>query len=466
MAPRTALAVTIGGVVALTTPAQANIFDTFGAGARSQGMAGAVTALGGDHFSAFHNPAGLVEAPAGIGLGITGLFNRTAIRLKPRPTGYDPPRYGLLRPRADNEDAPGMSGVLLGFALPLFIDDLVLGGAVLLPLDGFGHANTHYADEREQAFGNQLQFELLGERMRTEVLSFGLGYRLLDWLSMGVGILVQPQTTTTTDVYTPNAADPGNVDLNLKIEPSARWALTLGLVAEPVRWLRIGVAFQDEMYFGVSGQNRVVIRGESEGDPVIQPLNFVSGYSPPRLAVSVAAVDLGGLKAALEGTWRGWSRYLDNHGAQTQFENTVEWKLGFEYAVSNRTRLRAGTAWVPTPVPTQSGRTNYVDNDRVVLSVGAGRDFELSEHQFSVDLGVQLHGLLGAEVNKKKAANGQYPGCNTDTTDLCDELTEADGGLFIDPAATQGLQTGNPGFPGYTHGGYLVVTSLDLTWKF
>lgn len=450
-------------------PAQANIFDTFGAGARSQGMAGAVTALTADHFAAFHNPAGLADAPPGIGLGATGLFDRTAIRLKARPDGYDPPRYSLLRPRADTEDPSGVGGMMLGFALKLFSDDLVLGGAVLLPFEGFGHADTRYADEREQAFSNRLRFELVGERQRTEVLSFGLGYRLLDWLSMGVGILVMPQNTTTTQVYTPNAADPGNVDLNLKIEQSARWALTAGLVAEPVTGLRFGVAFQDEMYFSVGGQNRVTIRGESEGDPVLQPLDFVAGYSPPRFSFSVATVDLwgpSGLKAAVEGTWRGWSRYLDNHGAQTDFENTVEWKLGLEYGMSPATRLRAGTAWVPTPVPLQDGRSNYVDNDRVVFSLGAGRDFEVAGEAITVDLGLQLHALLGAEVDKRVAADGQYPACGPGVTGLCDELADTDGGLFIDPRATEGLQTGNPGFPGYVHGGYLVVTSLDVTWRF
>ncbi|MEZ4467665.1 MAG: hypothetical protein R3F43_25295 [bacterium] len=43
-------------------PAHANLFDVFGAGARSQAMAGAVAALGGDPMAAFHNLGGSTEA--------------------------------------------------------------------------------------------------------------------------------------------------------------------------------------------------------------------------------------------------------------------------------------------------------------------------------------------------------------------------------------------------------------------
>ena len=32
--------------------------------------------------------------------------------------------------------------------------------------------------------------------------------------------------------------------------------------------------------------------------------------------------------------------------------------------------------------------------------------------------------------------------------------------------ARQGLQTGNPGFPGFTHGGYVITAAIDLKWRF
>lgn len=446
--------------------AQANLFDTFGAGARSQGLAGANGVLEGDAFSSFHNPASMTWAAPGIGLGVSGLFNRSEIRLKPRPTGYDPPGYGDRRMRPESVTPPGVAGATIGFVLPLFINDLFLGGSILFPFSGFGYANTQFNDEREQIFSNNLHFELLGERMRGEVLSFALGYRIFDWLSMGVGILVLPANRTTTYVYTPNATDPSDVEINLNIEQSARWALNVGLVAEPIPSLRLGLAFKDEMYFEVGGENRVMIRGESEAEPVLQDLNFISGYQPPQLTASIAGIDLWGLTAAFELNWRGWRRYLDNHGQQPKFNNTLEYRLGLEYAMAKHTRLRAGGGYIPSPIAEQDGRTNYIDNDRLFASLGAGRDFSVGDYNFTADLSVQLHGLLGRDVNKALRSDGRYPDCAEGGAALCDELPDDRGGLFLGGEETQGLQTGNPGFPGYTHGGYLVVTSIDLTWRF
>jgi hypothetical protein len=453
-------------ILACAAPAHANLFDVFGANARSTAMAGAGTALANDASAAFHNPAGLAFGPRVFSFGVLGNFNRASILLKPRPSGYDPPRYGVgTRPRSDSENPPGTAGFSLGFKLKLFDDDLSVGGIILLPADGFGFTNTHYADERAQYFSNRLHFELVDTRLRKEVMAFAFAYRLRDWLSMGAGVMVLPGSSTINKVYTPNGTDPGSVELTLDVQQSLRWALTAGLVATPVDWLRLGVVFQDEIYFGLKGYNWVMISGEEE-TPVRQDLNAISGYSPPRISGSVALLSTGELTSTVEATWRGWSRYLDNQGTRTEFNDTLDWKLGLEYALSERSVIRAGAGWSPSPIPRQDGRTNYVDNDRAVFSFGAGRNFVVFGEPITVDLGLQIHALLTEDVDKAVRADGQYPDCTPSETALCDELPTDDSGLFFDPRATEGLQTGNPGFPGYTHGGYIMAASLDLKWLF
>lgn len=443
--------------------AQANLFDVFGAGARSTAMAGAGAGLATDATATWHNPAGLALGTTSISFGVIGHFNRTSILLKPRPTGYDPPRYGVgLNPRSHNEHPAGSAGFKLGFNLKLFNDDLALGGLVLLPVDGVGFVDTWFADEREQNFTNQLHFELLGNRLSKEVISFGLGYRLREWLSMGAGVMILPASTTRNSVYTPNATDPSDVELNLAIKQSARWAITAGLIWTPLEWLNLAVNFQDEIWFGVEGGNRVLLRGEEE-EPIQQVIDVVSGFTPPRLTGAVTLIDADGLTGTLEGTWRAWSRYRDQHGARTHFNDVIEWKLGAEWALNEATFVRVGAAYSPTPIPKQDGRTNYVDNDRVILSAGAGRDFEVLGETLTLDLGLQLHALLSNDVDK--AIKAEYPPCAPGETALCDEVTD-DSGLFFDPRAAEGLQTGNPGFPGYTHGGYIVSAGLDLKWRF
>ena len=160
----------------------ANLFDTFGAGPRAQGMAGAATATVSDYTAAFVNPAALPDTQNTLAFGVTGTFNRTSILLMPRPSGYDPPAYGLrLNPRQNTEDPRGVFGFTAGFAIKLFSEDFALGGMIFAPTDGFASGDSIFGDEREQFFSNQLHFELMGERLRSEVFSVGLGYRFKEW---------------------------------------------------------------------------------------------------------------------------------------------------------------------------------------------------------------------------------------------------------------------------------------------
>ena len=101
----------------------------------------------------------------------------------------------------------------------------------------------------------------------------------------------------------------------------------------------------------------------------------------------------------------------------------------------------------------QTGRTNHVDNDRVVGSLGFGHYFSLGGQQFRLGVTAQLHALLSKTTRKQMLEN--YPACTTDTSSLCDESQ-----------SLSGLQTGNPGFPGYSHGGYFSALTLGLRWVF
>lgn len=451
-------------IVLFVGPAWANPYDLFGAGARAQGMAGAATALSGDYLSTFHNPAGLAGAGNSLGFGIMGSFNRASIRLAPRPAGYDPPAYDLrLNPREETENPDGVVGVAVGVSLELFSEDLVIGALIFAPLDGFANAQTAFSDEREQYFSNQLRFELIGDRADTEVFNVGLAYRLRPWISMGIGMLLLPQANVVNDVYTPNAARPDEVDLNVQLEQGTKRAITAGLMLQPWDWLRFGAAFQDEVFFAITGHNDVQLNGEEEEDPTRQEIDLVQHYSPPRFTVSLAYLD-DDLNATVEATWRGWSRYLDDHGKLADFEDRIEWKAALEYPVGDKTFVRTGLTWSPSPVPDQDGRTNFVDNDRVVFALGAGRDFELWRQDLTIDFGVQLHGLLTRSVDKSTST---APRCTEDETRLCDEVEDRDeDSALVRAADTKGLQTGNPGFPGFAHGGYVISAGVDFKWRF
>lgn len=465
MTVRTSISVCAGVLaLALARPAAANVFDVFGAGARSQAMAGAVGALTDNFMAAFHNPAGLGGARATVGMSVFGSFNRTAIRLTPRPAGFDPPNYAArLSPRSDTVNPGGASGVAVGGTFRLLGDNLSLGGVIFAPFDGFGTSSSHFADEREQYFSNRLHYELMGDRLSTEIMAIGMSYRLRPWLSMGIGMMILPGAVTSAPVYVRNAADLSQVDINVAVDQRARRALTAGLLLKPTESLRIGLVFQDEIWFSVSGQAQVQLRGEEAQGPVTQNISAVSGYSPTRVSGSLAWVHEAAT-VSLEGTYRVWSRYLDSHGAVAGFNDTVDVKAGLELPMSPDSYARAGVGWSASPVPEQTGRTNYVDNDRLAFGFGAGRDVEVWDLALTIDVGFQVQALIAEQVSK---VQGAHPDCADGVRGLCDEFADIDRDTALTRARdTIGLQTGNPGFPGYAHGGYVVAASIDVQWKF
>jgi len=119
---------------------------------------------------------------------------------------------------------------------------------------------------------------------------------------------------------------------------------------------------------------------------------------------------------------------------------------------------------VPSPVPDQSGRTNYVDNDRGMASVGASYKFDALGQPMQVDWALQLQMLLTRETHKTIRAD--YPDCAEGVDALCDEVPDDTAhprtGQPFDEA--QGMQTGNPGFPGFTSGGWMGAVVLELSW--
>lgn len=453
------------GLLALPGLARAQFFDVFGAGARSQGMAGAVGALTADPMAVFHNPAGLADGPPVLQLGFGGAFNRSSILLNARPAGYDPPDYTELQARGDTVEPPGTAGILLGYSMRVFSEDLTFGALLFVPFEGFASMNGHFGDETEQYFTNRLHFELMGDRLDSEAIAFGLGYRLRPWLSMGIGMSVLMGANVTAPVYVPNATELTEVDIEARVRTQTARALSGGVIARPVENLRVAVAFQDEISLRINGISELQIRGDEEEGLVNQRLDLVTSFTPIRVTGSVAWVDEEHFTVTLESTWRAWSRYVDNHNQPAGFEDTFDAKAAVEWPVAERTFARAGFVYTPSPVPDQTGRTNYVDNDRLGFAFGAGSELRLWDLDLSVDVALQVQSLLTRSV--KKQALARHPDCADGVSALCDEVPDqAEDTPLLRAAETQGLQTGNPGFPGFVHGGYLVAASVDFKWKF
>ncbi len=194
----------------------------------------------------------------------------------------------------------------------------------------------------------------------------------------------------------------------------------------------------------------------------------MNGYHPPRASVGLTGKVSDSLELIGEATWLGWSRFVDLHAESAGFEDIVEARGALEWGGEEGSRFRLGFGWRPSPVPEQTGRTNFVANDRWTLATGGGGQFKLWEETVEFNMSIQLQGLIEHTVHKSpQSGGGVYPACEAGESALCDEFPDPGPGATADTRrSSEGLQTGNPGFPGYRHGGYIVHAGMELSWLF
>jgi hypothetical protein len=193
-------------------------------------------------------------------------------------------------------------------------------------------------------------------------------------------------------------------------------------------------------------------------------LSFTHAYMP----LTVAA----GARYALGEAWTAtglltyarWSQYEDRHSQRPVDE--YRWSDIVAPALGVRWARGASHAWLdaiyqPTPGPPQTGRSNYVDNDRAGIS--AGGDWSTHAWGSRLRLGFDLmgHRLFHRHVTKFVAPAGSTP---EDYPDLViDEVPDDAIDVLGAPVpGRDGLQTNNPGFPGFSSKGWLFGGGIHL----
>ena len=188
-------------------------------------------------------------------------------------------------------------------------------------------------------------------------------------------------------------------------------------------------------------------------------VRFVLDYTPWQLGAG-ASFDLlkfetTTLSIAASALYARWSDYLDRHGAKPTpsyaWADTLAPTLGLRFQLQGLTTW-LDASYVPTPVPEQTGRTNYVDNDRMTGALGAEYRFPLWGTELKLGGSFQLHGPL-PRYQRKLPTPTLPDGTVVAPKRVKDELPD-DAQLSGEPvAAAQGLQTNNPGWPGFSSGG-------------
>ncbi len=426
----------------------------------------------------YFNPALLPEAMPKLEAGFFYLTARTNVRLKTRPVEADVPSTvyntslssgmpplatrDLPIPRSDNEASDSSLYAVLGLVRPLAGKYLVFGFYSLLPVNTFLDQKGFFPDEREQYFSNRLHFEQLGDRLNATSFAVALGSQLNEWLSIGAGIDISVVTKSSMAVYMPDAGDQKRVLLDPDIRTNSKFRPYLGVVYRP--WPRITMA--GTLHFGTSndtdGENQV--RMWKPLDQYTDGVNYIpqvytltQGNEPARLGLGIGVnskwiVDERPLwQIGLMAVGQRWSHYRDRHGESPEgWRNTVTLVAGGNFAWGQR-RLAFDLGYAPSPVPDQTGRSNYVDNARIVSSA-------------SIEAPVQL---LGRDVAAGFYLFGSFfipRSADKDPAQIVDEYPASaiDVRTGLPAADTAGLQTNNPGYPGFDSRGYMLGLGVCL----
>jgi len=269
---------------------------------------------------------------------------------------------------------------------------------------------------------------------------------------------------------------------------SIEWAFRpiVGLQVEPIDYLALGLVFRAEKYIKIDGRGSINMWNyhqsfEDSSIDVTVPnrpasnLSWAVDYEPMELASSVG-FNYEGFRMQAVLTWERWSQFLDTsaqhpeeaaefralnrndavvNGEDYKWSDTLSVNVGAEYKYLTWATVKAGWAYSPSPVPMQKGRTNYADNDVMMVAVGHIFDFEILKHQFSAELGFQFWYMFDRVVYK-------------DPGQIRDEFADGSVSLFggEEMKESYGLQTNNPGFPSYKQGGWMVVSGGSLNYHF
>jgi len=451
--------------------------------------------------SAYFNPALLANARPGVEVGVFVLQESVQINLANRdarfdipeaalgqfqsqmpslPTswiqnGCDPQTDGCVSPLEAHPRRSATSGAtrmyfVLGLVATVFDRYLTLGVYGMAPADTLLRGTTHYSDEREQYFSNNLHAELYGDRLDAPAMAFAASSRLFDWLAIGMGATLGLTNRVTAGTFVGNSARIAQtLVLSTALESSMVLAPHFGVQIEPTPWLGFSVtAHAPQKQDMINVLDSYLPNGDfqrANRDVVLawMPWTIAVGSQVEVLKLATQRFSaVAGMSFAL------WSDYTDRVGERPRdgylWANTLSTNAGLRHVYKEMVSSFFDLQYAPSPVPAQTGRTNYVDNDRLGFSAGSNVELPLSGTRARLRFGLQaqLHFLLDRyqaklDPTSQRFAGKFYPGLVVD--EWKDDTVNNRGEVF---AAAAGLQTNNAGWPGFGSRGVIWGAGVNV----
>ncbi len=428
----------MGLLLLLPTQALAGIEDSYGFGSRATALGGAFSALADDLSAAWYNPAGLALAEssgaAGIDLHVGVLWVHPALQA-------DLARIDGTRLVFDGAPVAGDvdHGVepVLGFNIAagfdfgriLGLDGIHLGVAVHVP------AGVAF---RWDVIGPQeLTWTMYRDRTQRMSILPALALRPHPTVGFGVGVRVTLDNETNSEsVLRQNADGTLTAELGNAARAQPRAAPYIGLLVEPLEWLRLAVTVRaalDTEDFGYTDVDAT--RLESLGLASFgYSHRFSRYYSPVEVTVGLG-LHFEPVRITADVTWSAWSDFVDpSRAGERLSDDTVTPRFGVATRVHRSTELMAGYSYYSTPFDNRAGWANLVDNDKHIAAIGTR---------------TELAAFGGPNVSLSWHAQAHV---------LRDRREVKDWTRFESEAEA----LANPGWPGWNSGGWLLNLGLSV----
>ena len=400
----------------------ANTWRTFGFGPRAVAMGGAFCAIADDYSAGYYNPAGLLVHP------------RTKFGL-----GFQYVKQALNTNGTEVEMSRDSNALFLGGSMVIpFHDELKDRVAV----GYYFYQPLFYSLDLLIPEATLPQFPVLESMARMQILHLAVALDLIPGILIGGGLTLSSDLGGALDLQ-PGLGGFGGVEevlssVDQEVHPilsgTAGMIIRPGRFYAPLKPLTVGFTWRQKHFLDLEIPVSVVLSG------FLLRLDLTSTflYTPTQWVGGVAYQVSPDLLVSCDVSYNEWSDYRvpslsiataidiplivlkEGVTEPPRFKDTVTPRLGVEYC-PYRGRLldgfvRAGYSYEPSPVPEQTGRTNYMDADRHVFSWGGGlllnRLFgkDLTETPISFDIGVAFHRLEDRKNVKGPNARSDNPG--------------------------------------------------------
>jgi len=394
----------------------ATFFDYYGFGSRATGMGSAFTALAEDSSAMYYNPAALTECGSGR-YELIGMSTVSSPSVSLRG-GWEEAIASreVNNTRQLEEKIEGLNELSMlgaGIVLPVWKDKLFrniyAGLGVVAPLPDY-IIRLQYYNHNDPVFLDYTNIThkiaiLLGLGIDIDGLVDSYARRKIPAISLGLTL------NTCVDVDARMTNNPTFFELAIPYD----FALIAGLYTQPLETitdnevlesLKIGLTYRQELVLDLAlGVSLIGYEGTVLGYDL---------YNPEQWSFGVGITPIQDLTVGYTIEKFAWSTFnppyilVDPDSDQfiiDMFREEYAWitfkdiwvnRIGVEYTMAESYKFRGGYFFRPSPVPEQTGSTNFLDSDTHVISAGIGYIFE----GLTLDLHVQYRHLVEQRTDK------------------------------------------------------------------